>query len=161
MRGDAPSALGLRIAPAELFWALGSACNLQRMPIDASLLAGAYPPPHTVGTLVEALRALGCETELLPRNVRELAALPMPCLVMTGATPETAESDARPALLVRADDERILYFAAGANTPTVASHIEFSASYLGITLRFGRPPSSPVDVDTVVAQRFGFRWFVP
>src|SRR5688572_13281047 len=100
MRGDAPSALGLRLAPADLFWALGSVCNLQRMPFDSSLLARANPPPHSVGTLVEALQALGCETELLHRTVRELAALPMPCLVITGATPDIDTSESRPALLV-------------------------------------------------------------
>jgi subfamily B ATP-binding cassette protein HlyB/CyaB len=161
MRGDVRPGLSLRIAPADLFWALGSACNLQRMPFDASLLARAYPPPHTVGTLVDALQALGCHTEMLHRHVRELASMPMPCLVMLGTARESDEADARPALVVRADAERVLYFAAGANTPTVASHVEFSARHLGAVLRFQSPTPSAADIDAVVPQRFGFRWFVP
>ncbi len=160
MRGDASSAFGLAIAPADLFWALGSVCNLQHIPFDASLLSRAHPPPHTLATLIEALQALGCETELLQRDVRHLATVSMPCLVMTDPASEAGESASRPALLVRVDDERVLYFAAGANSPTVASHAEFAAIYLGIALRFSRS-RTPDDVDTVMPQRFGFRWFVP
>ena len=162
MRGDAPSALALAIAPADLFWALGSVCNLQRVPFDAGLLARAYPPPHTLATLIDALQALGCDTELSPRSVRQLPTLPMPCLVLIGAAASEADAaHARPALLVRADDDRMLYFAAGANTPSVVSHAEFAAGYLGIALRFHRAASLTGDAEDVVPQRFGFRWFVP
>ena len=161
MRGDAPSVLALRVAPADLFWAVGSVCNLQRMPFDASLLARAYPPPHTVGTLVEALQALGCETDVVQSDIGQLAAMTMPCIVLMGTTSEGNADEVRPALLVRADDERFLYFAAGANTPTLGSHAEFAASYLRVALRFRAKPSAANDGDVAMPPRFGFRWFVP
>jgi ATP-binding cassette, subfamily B, bacterial HlyB/CyaB len=162
MRGEATSAIGLRIAPADLFWALGSLCNLHRLPFDASLLARAYPPPHTLGTLIEALRALGCEAELAQRRVEQLATMPMPCIVVVA--PAAAADDGtemRPALVVRADGERILYFASGANTPTVATHAEFAADFSGIALKVSRPGPIPNDGETPTPHRFGFRWFVP
>ncbi len=162
MRGDATSAIGLRIAPADLFWAIGSLCNLHRLPFDASLLARAYPPPHTLGTLTEALRALGCDADLALRKVEQLATMPMPCVVAV-APLAAAESptQTRPALVVRADGDRILYFAAGANTPIVATHAQFASDYLGIALKVSRPGPIQADGETPLPAPFGFRWFVP
>jgi subfamily B ATP-binding cassette protein HlyB/CyaB len=162
MRGEATSATGLRIAPADLFWAIGSVCNLHRLPFDPALLARAYPPPHTLGTLIEALRALGCEAEITPRSVGQLATMPMPCVVVVSPLAANDDStETRPALVVRADGDRILYFAAGANTPTVATHAEFAADYRGIALKVSRSVPVPNDGEIAVAPRFGFRWFVP
>jgi subfamily B ATP-binding cassette protein HlyB/CyaB len=162
MRGEATSAVGLRIAPSDLFWALGSLCNLHRLPFDASLLARAYPPPHTLGTLTEALRALGCEAEVVERRVDQLVTMPMPCVVVVSPSAVADESaEMRPALAVRADGERILYFAAGVNTPTVATHAEFAADFSGIALKVSRPGPIPNGGDTVAPRKFGFGWFVP
>ena len=161
MRGDAASALALRIAPADLFWAIGSLCNLHRMPFDAGLLARAYPPPHSIGTLIDALHGLGCEAELTYCAVARLATLPMPSLVIVGAPSEDDGLEVRPALVVRADNERVLYFAAGANTPTVATHSELGGIYRGIAVRVTRIDTSPNDGDLRAPQPFGFRWFVP
>ena len=163
MRGDATAAIALPLVPADLFWAIGSLCNLHRLPFDAALLARAYPPPHTLGTLIEALRAIGCVAELAARRADQLASLPMPCIVVIASPAGVADAltEVRPALVVRADAERVLYFAAGANTPTVAAADEFGADYLGIALKVARQAPPPAEGDIATPQRFGFRWFVP
>ncbi|HVF63182.1 MAG TPA: peptidase domain-containing ABC transporter [Casimicrobiaceae bacterium] len=163
MRGDLGAAVGLTLVPADLFWALGSLCNLQRLPFDASLLARAYPPPHTLGTLLEALRALGCEATLDFARSHRLGSLPMPCVVMLSqhrCAPNASETS-RPALLVRAEHDRVLYFAAGASTPTVATLGEFEAIYDGVALVVTRPDAVDVERDAGPRVAFGFRWFVP
>ena len=162
MRGESAAAVGLRIAPTDLFWALGSLCNLHRLPFDAGLLARAYPPPHTLGTLTEALLALGCDARIVQPDVKQLAAMTLPCiaLIMASTHAETPE-EARPALIIRADSERILYFAAGAGTPTVATPAELAAQYCGVALQVARPGPVPNDGETAIPPKFGFRWFVP
>src|SRR5688572_23678826 len=162
MRGESAAAVGLRIAPTDLFWVLGSLCNLHRLPFDAGLLARAYPPPHTLGTLTEALLALGCDARIVQPDVKQLSAMTMPCiaLMMPSTRAETPEA-ARPALIVRADGERILYFAASASTPTVATPAELATQYCGVALQVVRPGPVPNDGETAIPPKFGFRWFVP
>ncbi|MFZ5463005.1 MAG: hypothetical protein ACOZB1_05620, partial [Pseudomonadota bacterium] len=44
---------------ADLVWALGSFCALNRQPLDGGLLVKQFPPPHGADTLIHAARALG------------------------------------------------------------------------------------------------------
>ncbi|HEX8010735.1 MAG TPA: peptidase domain-containing ABC transporter [Casimicrobiaceae bacterium] len=168
------------IAPADLLWAIGSICNLHRVPFDASLLQSQYPPPHTSLTLVEAVRALGFRAEPTPLSVPQLGSLPMPCLVLLRPARESSNDasaagdtgDAAPAreappcfrlaLLVKVDPERVLFFHAGKTTPSVATPEEFAGFYAGLTLAVV-PAVPPVRDDDPVArsERFAFRWFVP
>ncbi len=163
MRGEALAAIALSLAPADTFWAVGSLCNLHRLPFDASLLARAFPPPHSFGTLLEALRAMGCVAELDVMRVEELAALSLPSLVLMAQRSPTGTTahQARPALLVRAEGARMLYFAAGANTPTIASRDEFAAQFQGAVVKVARQASAVGIGETDLPPRFGFRWFVP
>jgi subfamily B ATP-binding cassette protein HlyB/CyaB len=167
MRGDAGAALGLELAPADTFWALGSLCNLHRLPFDAGLLARAYPPPHTLGTLLEALRGIGCEAEIVFAGPAGLERLALPALVLMTHEPAVVVAggatslQARPALLVRIDGDRVLYFAAGAGAPTACERAAFAALYLGMALRIARPAGAAGEEDLVARPRFGFRWFLP
>ena len=173
MRGEAVPAIELAIAPADTFWAIGSVCNLHRIPFDVALVARAYPPPHALATLVEGLRAVGCKAEVVSRRAAKIVDVPCPCLVLmlsrvgeelltaSQTAPSMTAGEARPALLVRADAERVLYFAAGANTPTIATHEQFAAGFLGVIVTVARPPALPNDGESPAAKPFGFRWFVP
>jgi len=167
MRGDAGAALGLALAPADTFWALGSLCNLHRLPFDAALLSRAHPPPHTLGTLLEALQGIGCEAEIVFAEVAGLERLALPALVLLaqesaapiGGSPTSLS--ARPALLVRVDGDRVLYFAAGASTPTACERSAFVPLYLGVALRVALPAGAGGEDHLVGRARFGFRWFLP
>lgn len=167
MRGEAPAALLQPLAPADTFWALGSLCNLHRLPFDASLLVRAYPPPHTVATLVDALRGLGCEAVAVALGAAALETLALPAVVFLRdepPAPGTVDDERpciRPALVVRIDGERVLYFAAGANTPTIETRPAFRARYAECAIRI-RPPAPAAGADDVaIPAKFGFRWFLP
>jgi subfamily B ATP-binding cassette protein HlyB/CyaB len=162
MRGEASSAPSLQLAPADTFWAVGSLCNLHHLPFDAALLSREFPPPHTVATLVESLQALGCQAQLMYHAAARIGALPMPCVVLLSAQrTDEASSQARPALLVRCDGDRVLYFAAGANTPTIEPRDRFAERYLGVAIGISVPLPRDRDDDAPQRAGFGFRWFVP
>jgi subfamily B ATP-binding cassette protein HlyB/CyaB len=165
MRGDVASALALALAPADTFWAIGSLCNLQRLPFDAGLLARSHPPPHTAATLVDALRTLGCEADLIAGSAARLEALALPAVVLVATAPVGEDVActplARPALVVRVDGDRVLHFAAGANTPSVTGRGEFLSCYLGVALKVRAPDTSAGDDAERPLRPFGFRWFVP
>ena len=168
------------IAPADLLWAIGSVCNLQRAPFEASLMQSQFPPPHTTLTLVEAARAAGFHAEALAVDVPALATLPQPCLVLLvpprpaaripadecRATTDAGNTSTPPkygvALVVKIENDRVLYFRAGTNTPSIATIEEFAGLFAGVALAV-IPAERPVgDDDPIrVPVRFGFRWFVP
>lgn len=162
MRGESTSAVALELAPADAYWAAGSLANLHRLPFDAALVARSYPGPHTVGTLVEMLRALACEVEVRTASIAGLVRLPMPCLALVERPRgDEAASVVRPALVVRAEHDRVMYFGAGENAPTVLARDAFAQRYAGVVLVVRRSPSSLTDADVATPAGFGFRWFVP
>jgi subfamily B ATP-binding cassette protein HlyB/CyaB len=170
VRGDASAALALSVPAADTFWAIGSLCNLHRLPFEPGIVARAHPPPHTLSTLVEALRSMGCEADVAVRRADRLRELAMPCIAVLAPAAEPSgeaaavggwAAEARLALLVRVDGDRVLYFAAGANAPTVSSFAKFARDYVGAAVTVSGPPGSPVDADLPPPARFGYRWFVP
>ncbi len=173
MRGDTASAHLIRLAPADVFWAVGSLCNVHRIPFDAGLLTRELPPPHTSATLVDGLRLVGFEVALAARPAAAIASLQLPALVLLRApepdattTPDSAAvaEEGRPALVVRCEGDRVLYFSAGTNTPIVATLAEFARLYAGFAVIVTRSPATaPADADDALVRGapFGFRWFVP
>ena len=64
------------------------------------------------------------------------------------------------ALLVKAEDDRLLMFPAGTNEPKVMPALEFDAQYAGFALEAVNAPESPADdIDSGETPEFGFRWF--
>src|SRR5688500_2567010 len=100
-----------RIEAAEFSWALGSLCQLHRIPFDPSLLLSQVPPPYNWRSLVQAATALGFKCELTQHDVGSVPTWPVPCLVFLDAKPASEEEPqgrVTLALLARADAERIL-----------------------------------------------------
>ncbi|MEO8674225.1 MAG: peptidase domain-containing ABC transporter [Casimicrobiaceae bacterium] len=168
------------IIPAELVWAVGSICNLQRTPFDAALIQSQYPPPHTTLTLIEAVRGVGFHADAVAVDVPGLRAVPQPCVVLL--SPDRAPADERAngspapadvcepsdiefhglALVVKIESDRVLYFRAGTNTPSIATIEEFAGMFAGVALAIAAAESAAVDDDpTGKPASFGFRWFVP
>ncbi len=171
-----------QLEPAQLIWAAGSLCALNRIPFDAELLLKQFPPPYTTDTLIHAARALGFRIKLKERESQALGEVPMPCLALLvpstkeattpladsaagdGASgePSAAVPTASLGLITDVSAERVQYFEAGTNKPTELACDLFAQRYLGIVFLIakGRPPI--LDSDVVgSATRFGFRWFVP
>jgi ATP-binding cassette, subfamily B, bacterial HlyB/CyaB len=147
------------INSADFSWALGSLCQLHHTPFDASLLLSQFAPPYDSGSLVQAATALGFRCELSERTAESVQSWPCPSVVFL-------RGDTQPsvvlALLVRADAERVLLFAAGEKSATTVGRAEFEGRYAGKAL-FATP--APVEVEDPDARGsgrpFGFRWFVP
>ena len=164
MRGEAASATSLGLAAADSYWAAGSVANLSRLAFDPSLVARSFPPPHTVGTLIEILQALGCDVDLRDVACGDLARVPMPCLCLLageGADDGDVGPSVRPCLVVRVEADRIMFFAAGVNAPTVEALSGFAQRYVGMALVTKRAVRALTDDAEHRRRAFGFRWFVP
>jgi subfamily B ATP-binding cassette protein HlyB/CyaB len=74
-----------------------------------------------------------------------------------------ATPDVLPALVLKADAERVLFVEAGGQTPTVLSVSDFNQRYAGQVLQ-AAPAAKPVsdpDAPDGTTKPFGFSWFVP
>ncbi len=69
-------------AVADIIWAMGSFCALNRKPFDAELLAKQFPPPYTTDSFIHAARALGFRIKRRDCESAELSKFNLPCLVV-------------------------------------------------------------------------------
>jgi subfamily B ATP-binding cassette protein HlyB/CyaB len=161
--------LAASLKERDFAWLVGSLCQINRIPFDSTLLLQRFPAPHSVRQLHEALRALGFKT-----GEGNLAEAAFPCIGFLagdgrGARPGESNSF-RPALLVKRDAERLLYFAAGSQAPEtapIASLKErFAPEVILVRLEAvgeaaaGRDPSQDRAQDGApLTSGFGFRWF--
>jgi subfamily B ATP-binding cassette protein HlyB/CyaB len=138
------------VSGADFVWLLGSICQLNRLPFDAQLILQRFPAPHTVRDFLEAARSLGFKT-----GDGEIGKAAFPCIgFLKGEQP-------KPAILVKGDEERLLYFPAGSQTPETLPAAEVAARFeLSIILLRHESASSTAGADGApAASRFGFRWF--
>ena len=156
----------------DFVWVLGSLCQFHRIPFDGASLLGQFPPPHTVGQLIEAARELGFETGECRATGEPVSRMPLPCIgFLRGDHGGSADSSRaqphratklQPVLIVKADDRRVLYFAAGSEQPeTVPADVLRSLVHpFFLLLRHQEAHEAPGgDAMTAAPQPFGFRWF--
>ena len=177
------------LASADMLWLLGSVCQLHRIPFDPLLIQQQFPPPYTSVTLHAALAALGFKigmVELLPGNIKNI---PFPAIGFLKYAPSPAVSEAAqeetitdlseadaslsPVLIINADENRLLYFRAGSQTPEVAALEQISELFAPTLILVSRTQAVPGEAsgqpdahsgsfaDSAQPQRFGFRWFIP
>ncbi|HVK53806.1 MAG TPA: peptidase domain-containing ABC transporter [Burkholderiales bacterium] len=162
----------------DFIWALGSLCRVNRLPFDPVLLRQQFPGPHDLAALQRAAKALGLRIAFQAATAEELHAFPLPVLAFVhpmesseptdepGACSPAANDDGVPAsqlgLVVRADNERILYFESDSQTPVMLSVAEFSRRFTGQIILAKAAAQEVADPDQPAEQKaFGFRWFVP
>ncbi len=173
-RANDTTVLAQAIEPAPMLWVLGSLCQLYRIPFDAKLILQRYAPPYSLATLGEAAEALGLQVGEW-RPVTEFAQVSLPSIALVKAPlPGQAANDADdapgpalPALILKSDGTRFLYFRAGSESGETASVTEFAALFDGMVLPVGRAPQAAnepgaaEDKPEVQERGFGFGWFVP
>ena len=178
MRDDPLDAPDIPITARDFLWAVGSLCNMQRRVFDATLVQREFPPPHSALTLVDALRSLEMSARIVQRDRNTITRGKLPCLVFLKPVAVSAGVDVRQdpadgraadeppvppcsiALLVKAEDNRLLMFPAGTNEPKVMPESEFAAQYAGFALEAANAPESPADdIHSCKTPEFGFRWF--
>jgi subfamily B ATP-binding cassette protein HlyB/CyaB len=167
----------------DLVWILGSLCQLNRIPFDPALVAQRFPPPHSEVTFTEAATALGFRAGRCDTAGRKLAELTFPLIALfkgvpaadsretaavaaaeTAASDESAPSVVQLALVVKADNERLLYFRAGSNTGETMPVAGFAERFEPVVLLVtheAKPQAPADDLWTRDPEKFGFRWFIP
>jgi ATP-binding cassette, subfamily B, bacterial HlyB/CyaB len=171
-RGQRKAVDRWQIDPAQVVWALGSLCALNRRPFDPELLLKQFPPPYTTDTLVHATRALGFRIKLVRREGTALHNVTTPCLVLLAPVEggPTTNEDASPsdaasaclALLTNVSAERIVCFEAGTNSSIAFTPEAFALRHLGIVFLVARQRAAEDDPDSTQRRRnFGFGWFLP
>ncbi|MGH8688655.1 MAG: peptidase domain-containing ABC transporter, partial [Burkholderiales bacterium] len=130
-------------------WLVGSLCQINRIPFDPSLLFQKYPAPHSGRQLVEALRSFGFRT-----GDGSLEKSAYPCVGFV------AGESLKPALLLKRDVERLLYFVAGTQTPQTAPAASLKDTFAPEVLLVRHELAEAPERDGApVVSKFGFRWF--
>ncbi|NKF23346.1 peptidase domain-containing ABC transporter [Solimonas marina] len=167
---ESPSSHRRRIAERDFVWAVASLCNLFRIPFDAALLTGQHPPPYDQAMLLAALHDLGFKTATLPVRAGgfDKTRIPFPAIAISRAEASGRsgnDSDQRSvepigalALLVKSDEQRLLFFIPESDTPQIVSHQEWTERFEGIIV-ISR--AEETDDEESTQSNFGFRWFIP
>ncbi len=135
------------LAQRDFVWLVGSLCQLNRLPFDAALLLQRFPAPHFARQLVEALRSLGFRT-----GDGLLAKASFPCIgFLRGEAP-------RPAIVLRFDGAKYLYFTAGSQAPHKCTVEEDRFEPRALLLRHQLAEKLQGD-GAPNARGFGFHWF--
>jgi len=167
----------------DIVWSLGSLSSLHHRPFDAELLVRDLPaPPFDSSHLILAARSLGFRTRQRHVAAGEIAALPMPCLVVlsnptkragaekksqtepaTGAADDHPDDEFQVALVVQSLPDGLLLFRAGSNQGEKVPLERFAAEFSGVVLLIAPRHVEVKDPDSVArtGTRFGFKWFVP
>ena len=160
-------------AAADLLWILGSLCQIHRIPFDAALVAWQYPPPHSTATFIDAASAFGFKVGACDASMHGVATLTFPLVAWllepaadggADADSATAAQCRRLTLMVRGDDQRLLYFAAGSDTPETLPVTEFAQRFEPLVWLVTREHAHGVmddESDVREPGNFGFRWFIP
>jgi ATP-binding cassette, subfamily B, bacterial HlyB/CyaB len=138
------------VSASDFGWLVGNLCQLNRLPFDPSLLLQKFPAPHSIGQLIEALRAFGFRT-----GEGRIGKAAYPCVGFL------AGEERKPALLVKRDAERVLYFAAGSQAPKTgpAGSIGDAFEDEVLLVRHEKAGELTEAEGAPATSRFGFRWF--
>jgi subfamily B ATP-binding cassette protein HlyB/CyaB len=167
----------VQLGQDQTVWLLGSLCGLQRLPFDGALFLQKFPPPHSETTFIDAARALGFRIGAVPLDLRLLKSLASPCVAvyrpaeggiappddasLVGASPSHS-APVRVALLLRGDDDRVLYFEAGSSRPQQMSPGEVLSRFEPecFLAALDKPGADLADGEPQAAEVFGYGWFL-
>jgi len=152
------------IATDHFVWLLGSLCRLNRSAFDADLVLQQFPAPHSLSRLLEAARALGFRSGLAELSDAALEDAPLPFVAFARDAAENSATGATPALVVKRDGTRLVYFEAGTEAPRVRRIADLDSLFEPQVALFApdSPPPTDEDTEPVLERKpFGFRWFLP
>ncbi|TAK81598.1 MAG: peptidase domain-containing ABC transporter [Betaproteobacteria bacterium] len=131
----------------QFVWLVGSLCQINRLPFDPALLVQRFPAPHSGRQLLEALKSLAFRA-----SEGAMAAPSFPCIAFL--------KDKGPALVIRSDGERLLYFEVGSQTPHTCATADVAERFERQALFIRHEKAEPLREDGApAAGKFGFRWF--
>jgi len=140
----------------EFVWLAGSVAQLHRLPFDPALVLQKFPAPHSVRQFIEAVTALGFKAGEYRVGRKGLKGVRFPCVgFLKGDAP-------RPALLMKSEAGRVLYFPAGSQSAEVAPLTEMETRFEpGLVLLRHEHPEDALRAEdgAIKTEAFGFRWF--
>jgi len=167
-------------------------CHLQRIPFAPNLVLQQVAPPYGLNALQLAAETLGLKAGVKQATATELAKLPLPCLAVLKPasaqhpvaaanesitpSPLTGEGggegagegqDVSPpyrlALVLKANDARVLLFDETSKNPFESALADFDAQFSGQVILFQATSKAAVEGDPMLARKkeFGFNWFIP
>ncbi len=163
--------LGLPLEREAFVWAVGSLCQIHRVPFDPRLLLQQFIPPYSLTTLLTCLEAFGLEATLVPDLPVDPSPQQLPLLVVLkpeqpaspGGTEHIQDAPAEPTLglIVRSEGNQVLWFLSGTETPRNEKYLELSQRLEPGCLSVRAKVPAANDPDMEEKPRFGFRWFIP
>jgi len=152
-----PGAADSWIDREPFFLVLAALCRVHRVPLDRTLLAQQFPPPHSRSVLFDAARALGFAARVAHLGAKRWHEAALPCVAFSRAA-------GAPVLITRTDGERFLYEEAGSEVACSARVAEFAERFEPEVILAERAPEeavAPIRGFEDEPRRFGFGWFVP
>jgi subfamily B ATP-binding cassette protein HlyB/CyaB len=151
----------------EILWIADALCQIFCIPYDAQLVGAKCIPPCSVETLLRLLVDIGFQAGLQKIPLKKLFKAPMPLMGFVRTSAEGSTNEYQPVLIVRVDDEKILLFRPGAQTPETLSPEEarqiFSPHF--VLISYAKPHDSGTDPEfrsqLASSKKFGFSWFIP
>jgi subfamily B ATP-binding cassette protein HlyB/CyaB len=140
----------------DFVWLAGSLCQLNRIPFDPALLLQRFPAPHDQRQLIEACGTLGLRTGEASLPAKGFRAARLPCVAFL------KEPARKPAIVMKADTERVLYFQAGSQAPVTIAAAEVAERFepgLMLVRHEAAASAAPRGDGAPAASRFGFGWF--
>jgi subfamily B ATP-binding cassette protein HlyB/CyaB len=138
--------LNQTLSAGDFVWLIGSLCQLNRIPFDPALLTQRFPAPHDRRQILEACQAFDFRI-----GEGRLGKVSFPCIAFLKG------EVSRPALIVKADRERMLYVEAGSQAPATAPLSEFGERFEPQLIQARHEATASVDGEPTRA--FGWRWF--
>lgn len=161
----------MHITTEHWLWLLGSLAQAHGLPFDAKLIQRDFPPPLDEASLRRAGDALGLL--ISPHRVERtsLSTLPTPFVAWKKYTPETSATESasqvgetsQPILILRIEQERILYFEAGSEAPLTIATAQFTSLFEPDVLLVKRilEVRWEQDGEAPLSPPFNLRWFLP
>jgi subfamily B ATP-binding cassette protein HlyB/CyaB len=176
------------MATETFLWGLQGMCHLQRIPFAANLVLQQVAPPYDLESMRLAAQSLGLKAGVRQAGIAELRGLPLPCLAVLKPAVRQADSAAndavsptpmmkdgseageeaplqhhRLALVLKADDARLLLFDENSKSPFETALTDFEAQYSGQVILFQAASKAAVEGDPMLKPNteFGFNWFIP
>jgi subfamily B ATP-binding cassette protein HlyB/CyaB len=162
----------LSLSREDVLLALASMCQRHRAPFDAALVLREFPPPYTIGTLLDAAKRLGFEAGIRDIDAAGIATPGAPWIAVLRALPPARDGGAARAatsathgiaIVVRAAAGEIDLLEPGRAAPVSITSDEFARRFAGLVVQFARAeaPIADLDARSERGPPFGFRWFVP
>jgi subfamily B ATP-binding cassette protein HlyB/CyaB len=136
-------------------WLLGSLCQINRLPFDPALLVQRFPAPHSTLQVVDAAKSLGFKTGDFDISRKRVQQASVPCVAFLKG------EACVPAIVVRTDSERVLYFQAGSQAPVTMPAADFAERFESVLMLVRHETQAAIEGDDGAepVSRFGFRWF--